>query len=274
MAGLAGCRPHAAGQVDLTSDDDLTPEKKWGEPGYDDDKLVVVQVCLPSRRVEFDTLPVDLAYLDAARQWDRYHVIPDLTPAQSAEVDKTARKPRLSDGADGIRLLNMPSIAIQRHGNIVGEGPTGLELRDSTPLGQPVFETRQLHPEHYLAIEVRTMPAQAGMSNWPGFWFSVPLTVGDTWTAWSLPQAEYAGDSTLQVLRNRGITPTPIVSVDAPRMRFRLASNREWKDARRRWYPAVMSAMQQIQPEPPASGPRVRLLPQSAEVIPDCSPTR
>ena len=273
LAALAGCHSRTAEPDDGLSGDDRTPEKKWGEPGYDADKLVVIQLCLPARKIEFDTLPVDLAYLDAARQRDRYHMIPDLTPAQLAEVDKTVRKARLSEAPDGVRFLAAPSDAIVHHGYIVGDSPSGMELRDSTQLGQPVFEARELHPEHYIAIHVRTMSTQPGKSLLPEFWFRMPAAVGETWTAWSMPQAENANDHVdvnWQVLQARSIAPMPIVSPDAPRMRFRLASNREWADARRRWYPAVWTVIQQIQPDPPASEPTMRLQPQSAEVIPGC----
>jgi hypothetical protein len=158
--------------------EDRPPEKKWGEPGYAEDQVVQMQLCLPTRKIAFDTLPVDLACLDVARRRDRYHTLPDLTPEQLLAVDKTVRIPRLSGAADGVSGMNMPADVWSRHGDVVGSGPASMSLVGGAALAQPVFEGNGYHPEHCIAIHSRTLPlvgksAAAG----PQYWFELPKEV-------------------------------------------------------------------------------------------------
>ncbi len=279
MKKVAGKAFLAAGLTLLAGCDtgeDRTPEKRWGEPGYGEDKVVQMQLCLPACRIAFDTMPVDMSYLDATHRGDKHSLLV-WTYTELLFAERTVRIARLSTAVDGVAMMDADVDVRSRHGDVVGNGGAMMRLAGSTKLGQPVFEGHGYHPEHYIAIHSRTMPVAGQVGHGPEFWFQLPGKVDTSWTAWLPPLTEVVTENEQaryfaewKMLEGGTLKPMPIRSSGFPRMRFRLVTNDQLAAVELVWRPAYFATYSQLQPKHRPGDPLPVTLPPEHEPIPGC----
>ncbi len=227
---------------------------------------VLVQVCFPTQKIDFEQVAVDLDYLPARFRGER----PSFQVYDARQVAQADRE---------VRLARPPSTwnwSLNTGDAVYRTMWTGLMMRlvDKTTSNQPVMQESLGHrPGDIRALSVWVGKGDDRID----YWFVLPDAVpSGQFTEWIVPASQIAPNQRRRGEMSVGYemvhgAPLPLhpVSPDAPRMRFRLSSNRESNDDFERSMPARLAAEAQLAAAS-RDVPLSQIVPASRGIIPGC----
>jgi hypothetical protein len=230
---------------------------------------VLVQVCYPTLKIDFEQVAVNLEYLPAQFRGEHpsFQVYDARQVAQADREVRLAHPPWAPNGPQEKWILGD---AVYR------TSWTGLmmSLVDNTTSNQPVVqESLGRRPGEIKALSVWVGKGDDRID----YWFVLPDSVpSGQFTQWTMPASQIGPNQRRRGEMSVGYdmvhgAPLPLhpVSPDAPRMRFMLSSNREFYDDLDRSMPARLAAEAQLAATS-RDVPLHRIVPASRGTIPGC----
>lgn len=222
---------------------------------------VRLQVCLPTRVVEFDEIVLDRL---------RNHPLWAYPEAELALAPRTVRRVKPSaDARTAARLL-------LRYEEVFNDSPglsAGvLSLRDSTVHGQPVFDKGSPDRGSTASAMGITLPSP---DNGVTYWFVYPHDIpADGFSAWMEPASMipvgHKSDPALALMARRQLPSYP-VSRDAPKMRYaRVPRPSPQRDAATDSLPALYTAREKFKLPDSSLTYAYEFVEQAGQPIPAC----
>lgn len=235
------------------SDNDKMPQPNT--PEYVDVMEVIVQVCVPNKVVLFEDVEVDLTQIPKARtlveareangihghRTDNQHV----TQIADSQGDKdVVRRWVVGTGSGDIRRYWIPFEDVLNRDGVLSAGGGNANLFGSTTKNQPVFEKEgRSRQKDYIALGTSIEVDKDGQRELVDYLFKLPANIPtDEFSNWQEPISRED-----KRIKNTQRNPTfwnlthdkemelyP-VGENAPKMRFKLMSIRDYYDENRFW---------------------------------------
>jgi hypothetical protein len=266
---------------------DYTSVPEWEKPGYWQTMLVVVQMCMPNQVVRFKDITVDLRGAPPARESEdeRRRAIP-VEPLKRKRPFVDAKNPGDWDivrqwipgsGTNEVKRSTISVDYLLDQDGIRSHSPWVIELMGDTVKNQPVFERQLYRLKDYVALGARLSIGE-GVDDRAEYWFRMPRDVSETeFSLWLEPFTEERGnglaggpDPAWQRLLGGAPVKANRVAPDAPKIRVKLVSRRDYLDLNRFWDRARDVVYQPYRSQPGGVPDRIHFAPKRDESIPAC----
>lgn len=271
------------------SDNDPMPQ--WKSPEYADVKKVIIQVCVPSQVVAFEDVEIDLSHLPETKTFDEvrdaqgihragtdYQSSPKVINAQG---DKdVVRRWIVGTNDEDIKRYSITFEEVLNRGGILSAGSGATPIFGSTLRNQPVFEKEGIRQKDYIALSTSVDMGKHGQSDFVKYWFKLPTDI---------PTGEFSNWQVSISREDKQILNTQKnatfwnlthgmdmmkypVDENAPKMRFKLISSRDYYDEKRFWI-RTQKAVAEKYYRPVVGKPereKIYFVPKSSNTIPGC----
>ncbi len=237
---------------------------------------VVVQVCIPNKRIYFDTIHVENV---------KNHPITKYSSQELALAPKTIRRvasfsdTRLAKDPRGTREVSIPFTDVTRNRFVASTSSSHIAIADSTTSGQPIYEIRLMTPaSDYVGLEV-VLPKEGHEGNKNNhYWFKLPSSISKKeFSGWYSPASMESGMSTNESLSVERETISgrkmPIYPVDkySPKMRVILKLRERHDNPVNDYLPAITTAKNKFEKPNITSEFFKEFVPQENENVPSCN---
>ncbi|MES1189807.1 MAG: hypothetical protein ABUS47_01885 [Steroidobacter sp.] len=235
---------------------------------------VVVQVCLPRKRIYYDTIELDRV--------DNHPIFTKYSESELNFAPKTIRRvatpddPRVINEPMSTRTLWIGFTSVERQNNNFSSLGSTLAIENSTIADQPIYQINLLPPaKSYVGLEVNL---QLENKDTMHYWFKLPKTVSiSEFSDWFAPvsmetdrQAHETYSIFSELLRSHDM-PIYTVSDDPPKMRVRLMQIDKHENSSVDYLPALTSAKKKFQTPDSNMGFFYEFVPPSTELVPRCN---
>ena len=231
---------------------DNGPMPPWESQEYADVKKVIVQVCVPNQIVAFEDVEIDLSQIPESKTFDevrdaqgisRSGADNQLSPSSIQGNKDVVRRWIVGAGTEDIKryFINLEDVLNQD--GILSAGSGAVYIFGSTIKNQPVFEREGKRQKDYIALGASVDVAKNGQSDFVTYWFKLPtnIPVGE-FSNWQEPISQEdkmirntQKNATFWNLTHGREMEIHSVGENAPKMRFKLMSARDYYNEKRFW---------------------------------------
>jgi hypothetical protein len=190
---------------------------------------VIVQVCLPDKKVVFENVQIDLSDISpspnsSAQSYNTWYTFLPKDRVKDRSDVVNVRKWISSQESDGTWYDGLTGMFVDR----ASAGSADFRLMGNTTIGQPVYD----YDWHRPPVDLRGLEVIV-LSNVPNsarnpihYWFKLSTDVPhDAFSAWQIPisqetDADRGGETWFKLLNNKKIDIHPVTFSSAPLIRY------------------------------------------------------
>lgn len=258
---------------------DALRETAYPEPAFEGEAHVLAQVCLPDSRVELRTVDVDMRRLPAGNRGEGSNSASVWSAQEVAAADKTVRMAYPPGPESSFLPPDFGTWTVDRPNGVYSASSAPFRMADRTVRGQPVLEYFAHRPAAMIAFRMSIGRDESRID----YWFTLPKSPLTTeFTAWQPPVSQEDAairdkdpwGTWYRLVSGGTLTIHAVTSASAPKMRFRLQTNREHYAKDKRFVPAAFAVFEQFReerrPAGAATDPLPILAPMSDVEVPGC----
>lgn len=251
-----------------------------------DNRVLVIQTCLADRRIRTQTLDVSthvesLPLTVCQRRQNLGQPCPSgwqSNEPKDTSLDATQSIRVWSATGDALDIAKrwIPTGHVFRSPNVNSAGGSHSYLRDTTVVGQPVFESEiSSSARELFAWEIRREVMRNGTLRFASFWFIPPaglqLNEFSPWRTADVEEPEKStGWSFSVAMANNADFPKSAAGPDSPRVRFGLFTYRRYNDADRLYLHLFKNSYNQAKAMTSKSADGFQILRNNVFQIPAC----
>jgi len=253
-----------------------------------DELRVIVQVCLPDKKVVFEDVKLDLTDIpkektlreerengsckEAGKKWHK-----SIELAHQNDADKvTVRRWVYDHYLNDVERSFLGLVEVHNHGS----GTKGLKLRNNSDKNQPIYEYHGGRQDDIIAFGVSSKSLEKGKSKFLTYWYKPPAKIPTgEYTKWLEPFTQESNENrkpyepgfSWYLMRGKKFE-TPAVKIGAPKIRYKVITFEDDHDEERLWNRAQkeVARIRRYTGSTPEEFQRVHYAPQSKETIPGC----